>query len=127
MKNAKGILVANGQYYLSKKIGAGSFGDIYIGKAVDDESVYVGVKLESSKSTFPQLEIEYQLYNSLSGGTGIPKAIYFGTEGDWNVLVIELLVSSNSAAFFVAVDMQTMSRRNAYRRNCYLHSTYVPG
>jgi hypothetical protein len=55
----------------------------------------VAVKLESVKSRHPQLAYEYRLYRILQNknGTvpGIPAVKWFGREGDFNVLVMELL------------------------------------
>jgi serine/threonine protein kinase len=81
------------RYKLGKKIGSGSFGDIYIGvnKKTNEE---VAVKLESVKTKFPQLLYESKLYRILQGGVGIPNIHLFGIEGDFNALVIDLLGSS---------------------------------
>jgi len=35
--------------------------------------------------------MEYQIYKRLKGCEGIPKICFFGREGDYNVLVMELL------------------------------------
>jgi len=78
------------KYKLDRKIGSGSFGDIYLGvnKKTNEE---VAVKLESVKTKFPQLLYESKLYRILQGGIGIPNIHHFGIEGDFNVLVIDLL------------------------------------
>jgi serine/threonine protein kinase len=53
-----------GVYRLMKKLGSGSFGDIYLGSHIaSGESV--AVKLESVKSKHPQLAYEYRLYRLL--------------------------------------------------------------
>ncbi|CAI0449359.1 unnamed protein product [Linum tenue] len=51
----------------------------------------VGVKLESVKTKHPQLHYESKIYMILQGGTGIPELKWFGVEGDYNVMVIDLL------------------------------------
>jgi len=78
------------KYRLGRKIGSGSFGDIYIGTNVQtgDE---VAIKLESIKSKHPQLLYESKLYKILAGGVGIPNVHWYGVEGDYNVMVIDLL------------------------------------
>jgi len=75
---------------LGRKIGAGSFGDIYMGTNVQtgDE---VAIKLESIKSKHPQLLYESKLYKILAGGIGVPNVHWYGVEGDYNVMVIDLL------------------------------------
>ncbi|KAL5675534.1 hypothetical protein ACJX0J_011665, partial [Zea mays] len=51
----------------------------------------VAVKLESVTSRHPQLHYESKLYMLLQGGTGIPHLKWFGVEGQYNVMVIDLL------------------------------------
>ncbi|OLY84522.1 Casein kinase I-like protein [Smittium mucronatum] len=51
----------------------------------------VAVKLESVNSRHPQLEYESRVYKALAGGVGIPFVRYYGTESDYNTLVIDLL------------------------------------
>eukprot|EP01018_Ginkgo_biloba_P028413 Gb_14495 [translate_table: standard] len=46
---------------------------------------------ESVKTKHPQLLYESKLYRILQGGTGIPNIRWFGVEGDYNVLVMDLL------------------------------------
>ena len=43
------------------------------------------------KSKHPQLFYEYKLYKILQGGPGIPQVMWFGIEGDYNVMVMDLL------------------------------------
>ncbi|KAJ7807480.1 kinase-like protein [Mycena olivaceomarginata] len=73
-------LQVGGKYRLSKKIGSGSFGDIYL-----------GINLESAKAKQPQLEYESKIYKILAGGVGVPVVRGFGTEGDYNAMVLDLL------------------------------------
>ncbi|KAI3455583.1 hypothetical protein Pfo_012246 [Paulownia fortunei] len=51
----------------------------------------VAIKLENIKTKHPQLLYESKLYKLLQGGTGIPNVRWFGVEGDYNVLVMDLL------------------------------------
>jgi casein kinase 1 len=83
-------LRVGGKYRLGRKVGSGSFGDVYIGSNVQtgDE---VAIKLESIKSKHPQLLYESKLYKILAGGVGIPTIQWYGVEGDYNVMVIDLL------------------------------------
>uniref|UniRef100_A0A804MM29 Casein kinase I n=1 Tax=Zea mays TaxID=4577 RepID=A0A804MM29_MAIZE len=46
---------------------------------------------ESVKSRHPQLHYESKLYMLLQGGTGIPHLKWFGVDGEYNVMVIDLL------------------------------------
>jgi serine/threonine protein kinase len=51
----------------------------------------VAIKLEVIDVEQAQVEHEYQVYKSLAGGIGIPAVHWFGTEQDYNVLVLERL------------------------------------
>jgi casein kinase 1 len=78
------------KYKLGRKIGSGSFGEIYLGTNIQTNEE-VGIKLESIKTKHPQLLYESKLYRILQGGTGVPNIRWFGVEGDYNVLVLDLL------------------------------------
>ncbi|KAJ7544312.1 hypothetical protein O6H91_09G073600 [Diphasiastrum complanatum] len=78
------------KYRLGRKIGSGSFGEIYLGTHIQTNEE-VAIKLESVKTKHPQLLYESKLYKILQGGTGIPNIRWFGLEGDYNVLVLDLL------------------------------------
>ncbi|KAI9001681.1 protein kinase [Gaertneriomyces semiglobifer] len=78
------------KYRIGRKIGSGSFGDIYLGtNIINGEEV--AIKLESVKARHPQLEYEAKVYKSLAGGVGIPFVRWFGTEVEYNCMVIDLL------------------------------------
>ncbi|KAL6057817.1 hypothetical protein STEG23_034020 [Scotinomys teguina] len=132
------------RYRLGRKIGSGSFGDIYLGEArrhraprnradrragflaglglrqavVDSRPLgvpavrgpgppaaaningrctdiaageEVAIKLECVKTKHPQLHIESKIYKMMQGGVGIPTIRWCGAEGDYNVMVMELL------------------------------------
>uniref|UniRef100_A0A0D9VIH3 non-specific serine/threonine protein kinase n=1 Tax=Leersia perrieri TaxID=77586 RepID=A0A0D9VIH3_9ORYZ len=82
--------VIGGKFKLGRKIGSGSFGELYLGVNIQN-SEEVAIKLESVKSRHPQLHYESKLYMLLQGGTGIPHLKWFGVEGEYNVMVIDLL------------------------------------
>jgi len=79
-----------GRYRLGRKIGGGSFGDIYLATDVTTQEE-VAVKLEHAKTKHPQLHVECKFYKVMQGGVGIPLVRYYGTEGEYNVMVMELL------------------------------------
>lgn len=83
-------LRVGGKYRLGRKIGSGSFGDIYLGTNLQNRQE-VAIKLECVKSNHPQLHIEAKFYKLMQSGVGIPSIKWCGTEGDYNVLVMELL------------------------------------
>jgi serine/threonine protein kinase len=98
------------KFRVGPKIGSGSFGEIYAGTNVHTGEE-VAIKLEPLKSKHPQLLYESKIYRILQGGCkilyrahnlyklksfsnnldGIPAVKWFGSEGDYNVLVIDLL------------------------------------
>jgi len=78
------------KFRLGRKIGSGSFGDIYLGTNITSNEE-VAIKLESVKSKHPQLLYEAKLYKILAGGVGVPSVRWFGVEGEYNVMVMDLL------------------------------------
>ena len=79
-----------GKWEFVKKIGSGSFGDIYHAKdLLTGEDV--AVKMEPVQSRHPQLLYEAKLLKILQGGWGVPTVRHYSTEGEWNVMVMDLL------------------------------------
>eukprot|EP00798_Chlamydomonas_sp_ICE-L_P021418 gene21418-28381_t len=79
-----------GRYRLGRKLGGGSFGEIFLGINIQTGEE-VGVKLEAAKARHPQLLYESKLYKILQGGVGIPNLHWYGEEGEHNVMIIDLL------------------------------------
>ena len=90
-------IIVGGKYFILKKIGEGSFTQIYEGVDIFDNSK-VAVKLEHNSIKYPQLIFESQLLNSLKG-IGIPKIYWAGRSGEYNVMVMELLGSNLEELF----------------------------
>uniref|UniRef100_A0A7S1I508 non-specific serine/threonine protein kinase n=1 Tax=Eutreptiella gymnastica TaxID=73025 RepID=A0A7S1I508_9EUGL len=81
------------KYRIGRKIGSGSFGDIYQGTNIQNGDA-VAIKLEPVKTRHPQLLYESRLYkilNSAGNAVGVPSVRWYGVEGDYNVMVIDLL------------------------------------
>ncbi|KAJ0245114.1 Casein kinase 1-like protein 13 [Hirschfeldia incana] len=85
--------VVGGKFKLGRKLGSGSFGEIFLGVNVQSGEE-VAVKLEPLRSRHPQLHYESKIYMFLQGGSGIPNLKWFGVEGEYNCMVIDLLASS---------------------------------
>lgn len=83
-------LCVGAKFCVGRKIGSGSFGDVYSGTNVETKDM-VAIKLESIKAAHPQLLYECKLYKILAGGPGVPKVHWYGIEGDYNVMVMDLL------------------------------------
>ncbi|XP_052822313.1 casein kinase I-like [Octopus bimaculoides] len=79
-----------GKYRLLRKIGSGSFGDIYLGINITNGEE-VAVKLEPVDARHPQLLYESKLYKILQGGVGIPHARWCSQDRDYYILVMDLL------------------------------------
>ncbi|CAI0435996.1 unnamed protein product [Linum tenue] len=93
------ILLGN-KYRLGRKIGSGSFGDIYLGTDIQTNEE-VAIKLENAKSNKPQLLYESAVYRLLQGGKGVPNVRWSGVEpgANYNVLVMDLLGPSLESLF----------------------------
>ncbi|KAJ8528279.1 hypothetical protein K7X08_021971 [Anisodus acutangulus] len=82
--------IVGGKFKLGRKIGSGSFGEIFLATHIDSFEI-VAVKIENNKTKHPQLLYEAKLYNILQGGSGVPHIKWSGVDGDDNVLVMDLL------------------------------------
>ena len=85
------VIFCQGQYRITKKLGEGAFGDIYVATSTKDEEKEFAVKLEHKSCNPPQLLYEVKVYQYLQGLPGIPQIHYFGREGDYQALVMERL------------------------------------
>lgn len=83
-------LTIAGKYRVGSKIGNGSFGDIFIG-VNSQTNEEVAIKLEKVRSNHPQLLQESKIYRHLQGGAGIPSIHWYGVEGEYNIMILDLL------------------------------------
>jgi len=84
------ISIINNKYRLQRRLGGGSFGDIYLGEYIPT-SEKVAIKFEKHDARCPQLRHEYKVYRELQLCTGFGKVHHFGTHDCYNVMVMELL------------------------------------
>ncbi|GAA0138554.1 non-receptor serine/threonine protein kinase [Lithospermum erythrorhizon] len=82
--------IVGGKFKLGRKIGSGSFGELYLGVNIQTGEE-VAIKLEPVKTKHPQLHYESKIYLLLQGGTGIPNLKWFGVEGEYSAMMIDLL------------------------------------
>jgi len=80
---------------LTKRINSGSFGEVFHGINLKTNMEFA-VKLEpkNTKHDFLFFEcklIQYLLRDSTAIGKGIPNIYYSATEGDYNIMVMDLL------------------------------------
>lgn len=125
-----------GRYQLGRKIGSGSFGEIYLGQHVQNNDE-VAIKLEITKTKHPQLLYESKLYKLLQGGIGIPNVRWFGVEGDHNILVMDLLGPSLEDLFsfcrrkftlktVLMLADQLICRLEYVHTKCFIHRDIKP-
>lgn len=91
-------LKINKTYKLVRKLGSGAFGEIFLGTNLKTNEE-VAIKLEHTNTKHPQLFYEYKLYqyllhDSSVADKGIPNIYFCSTEGDYNIMVMDLLGSS---------------------------------
>ena len=124
-----------GRYRLGKKIGAGSFGEIYEGTDIFDSSE-VAIKLEHNSIKYPQLLFEAKLLKSIPG-TGIPQMHWFGIAGEYNSMVMELLGQNLEDLFnfctrnftlktLLLISIQLIERIKHVHDNHYVHRDIKP-
>lgn len=129
-------IIIGGKYRVIRKIGSGSFGDIYLGMSIQCGEE-VAIKIESINARHPQLLYEYKLYRVLSGGVGIPRIRYYGHEKSFNTLVMDLLGPSLEDLFnfctrhftiktvLMLVD-QMIGRLEFIHLKCFIHRDIKP-
>lgn len=91
--NVKMDRVCGTYYRLKRKLGAGSFGKIYLVEHILTHEQFAA-KFEDSDVCSPQLPYEAKLYRKFAGGSHVPQTYWSGTEKRHNILVMDLLGSS---------------------------------
>jgi serine/threonine protein kinase len=83
-------IVVGSKYKICKKLGKGSFGVLYSGINLKTEEE-VAIKLEKVSEPQPILHYESKIYEKLAGVPGVPNVHWYGIEGDYSVMVIDIL------------------------------------
>ncbi|XP_052176320.1 casein kinase 1-like protein HD16 [Diospyros lotus] len=88
-------------YKIERKLGKGGFGQVYVGRRVSGGTIdrngpgaaEVALKFEhrSSKGCNYGPPYEWQVYNTLGGSHGVPRVHYKGRQGDYYVMVMDML------------------------------------
>ncbi|KIW24846.1 uncharacterized protein PV07_10534 [Cladophialophora immunda] len=83
-------MAIGGRYHLVRKLGSGSFGNVYLGRDAETGNE-VAMKLEHHSIAPSLLEEEVGIYQSLAGKAGFPQVYWHGHQDDFTILVFELL------------------------------------
>ncbi|XP_022997655.1 casein kinase 1-like protein HD16 [Cucurbita maxima] len=107
-------------YKVERKLGKGGFGQVFVGRRMGPMSlnerspgaVEVALKFEhrSSKGCNYGPPYEWQVYNVLGGNHGVPRVHYKGRQGDYFVMVMDMLGPSlwdvwNNNAHTMSIEM----------------------
>ncbi|KAF8714186.1 hypothetical protein HU200_028199 [Digitaria exilis] len=88
------------EYITDRKLGKGGFGQVYVGRRVSGgaartgpDAYEVALKFEhrNSKGCNYGPPYEWQVYSALNGCYGIPSVHYKGRQGDYYILVMDML------------------------------------
>jgi serine/threonine protein kinase len=82
---------------LIRKLGTGAFGEIYLAENKNNPNEKYAAKLEETNTKFPQLFFEAKMYKYLwntANAVGIPKVRAVTTEGNYNIMLMDLLGAS---------------------------------
>eukprot|EP00930_Biecheleria_cincta_P062383 TRINITY_DN47857_c0_g1_i1.p1 TRINITY_DN47857_c0_g1~~TRINITY_DN47857_c0_g1_i1.p1 ORF type:complete len:345 (-),score=63.57 TRINITY_DN47857_c0_g1_i1:226-1260(-) len=88
-----------GRYVLTKLLGSGSFGQIYIARDTKNSDHEVAVKLEIKDTKHPQLVYEAKLLKLLQGVPGVAEVYHYAVEAEHTVMVMELMGPSLEDVF----------------------------
>ncbi|KIM87764.1 hypothetical protein PILCRDRAFT_260501 [Piloderma croceum F 1598] len=79
-----------GKYAIEKELAIGGCGTVFIGVHTI-AGKEVAIKIEPAIAKYSPLKQESKIYKTLMGGPGVPWIMWSGRQGDFNVMVIDLL------------------------------------
>ncbi|KAK5189052.1 hypothetical protein LTR96_010935 [Exophiala xenobiotica] len=129
-------IAIGGKYHLERKLGSGSFGNVYLGRDAETGNE-VAMKLEHHSVAPSLLEEEARIYQSLARKAGFPRVYWHGQQDDFMVLVFELLGPNLEDLFRYCGDQfslkttlmladQLLHRFESLHSHNYLHQDVKP-
>jgi len=120
-------------FKLVRRLGSGAFGEIFQG-VNPKTNQEVAIKFENANTKHPQLFFEAKLYQYLlrdsTSDRGIPRVYYCATEGDHNIMVMDLLGPSLEDLFNIcnrkfSLKTVLMLATQMLSRIEFIHSKYI--
>ena len=122
------------KYKLIEKINEGSFGTIFKAENIRTKEM-VAIKFENKSEQMKSLKNEARIYQYLGKLNGFPQLKTFGTTGNVNYLVMDLLgyslqkfIKNNelSLDMVLVLGIQIIQRIQSLHNNCLLHRDIKP-
>lgn len=136
--------IVSGRWRLAKRLGFGSFGDIY--STVDEQTGnFLAAKVEVANTRYPQLHLEFKVYKSMANYNGFPRVYWRGEASlnvggklqKCNVLIMDRLGDSLESLYISCnrtfdvktvcmIGIQIVNRIQSLHREGYLHRDIKP-
>ncbi|GLU19508.1 hypothetical protein SLE2022_357560 [Rubroshorea leprosula] len=134
-------------YKIERKLGKGGFGQVFVGRRVSGGNdratgagaMEVALKFEhrNSKGCNYGPPYEWQVYNALGGSHGVPKVYHKGRQGDYYVMVMDMLGPSlwdvwnskgqaMSAEMVACIAVESLSILEKMHSKGYVHGDVKP-